>query len=217
MPRAARAAVDSAQAPRRPCVRPAAGSSPAGLGPRPLVTLLPREGGGLLGGPRNRGGGRQVRRGGARTPGVREPEGSAPARVCARPTPQRGPGLAARLPRGERGAARPADMQRRVLRARRPRGSGFSARGWAATAAPRALRGASRLRAGPRRPGSPARGPGCQRQRRRSLRRLRASRSSAPRPSPARSLCRPPCGDPRPRGPAPRHSRRRVRGQHLNF
>lgn len=63
-------------------MRPAvAGSSPARLGPDPWSHCCLGREGAFWGGPRNRGGGRRGRRGGARTPDVREPEGSASARV----------------------------------------------------------------------------------------------------------------------------------------
>lgn len=203
-------------------MQPAAGVLQRVPGPDPRAPHSPRKGG-VFSGCRGQGRRetRQEKAAWAGTPEVPEPEGSASARVCAEPTPERGSRPARPVPSGERGAARPGRRIRlHLLRAYRSRGSGFSARGRAAAAPPGALRcsvpakigtptaGVARVRAGRRCQGQGATQawppPG--------LPVLRAPPSPQPGPSSGR-----PAGDPRPSGPTLRHSRRRARWQHLNF
>lgn len=207
VPRAARAVVNSTQASGRPSGDRRRGVLQPVRDPDPgSPCSRQREGtlSGSLGAGEEEGqAGAGGRRGHRRFPSGR---GQRPPRVRGG---DRRRGTPAWPPSSESRAAHPGRLIRlHLLRGDRSRGSGFSAQGGLRPPlhAPCAAR--SPLRTGPRRPESPVRAGGEASARARAQRRLcclPASRASAPR------------RDPWPSGPAPRHSRRRVRSQHLNF
>lgn len=204
MPRAARAAVNSAKASGRPaCSRPREFSSGSRAPTPGHPTPRGREGSSR--GAEDRGGGRQGKRrqrgrGHLRSPSRRGPRPPG----CALSRRRRGaPGLLARCRAASAEPRAPADAFGSTYSGLIDPAARVSARGAGLRPprqAPYAAR--SRLRPGPRRLGSPAcgRGGGARVRVQRRLGRLPASRSSAPRRAPSRVPL--PAAPPGTRGPA---------------